>query len=107
MALYIASLNDVIDLHSKRVYVEHWIRIPDLVFAALAVLSVLSMLLTGYLLGLKEKRYGLPTLFMIFSYATVFLLVIDLDRSSRGFFQVNQQPMIELRETVQSELAGE
>ena len=89
VSIYIQSLNELIDLHSKRVYVEMWVRIPDLVISMLALLSLLSMVLTGYLLGLRERRYGFPTAVMIVTYATVFALVIDLDRPARGLFQVS------------------
>lgn len=40
----------------------------------LALLSILRMALTGYLLGLRERRYGSPTVVMIITYATVFML---------------------------------
>ncbi len=105
-AIYIQSLNELIDLHSKRVYVEAWVRIPDMVIATLALLSILMMILTGYLLGLRERRYGFPTAVMIFTYATVFLMVIDLDRPAQGLFYVDQAPMAELRATIQGEMTS-
>ncbi len=105
-SLYIQSLNELIDLHSKRVYVEAWVRIPDMVIAVLALLSILMMILTGYLLGLRERRYGFPTLVMMLTYATVFLLVIDLDRPVKGLFAVDQAPMVQLRESIQREMTS-
>ncbi len=62
---YVQSLNELIDLHGKRVNVETWVRIPDMVFITLALLTLLMMTLTGYLLGLRERRYGFPTVVMI------------------------------------------
>ncbi len=104
ISLYIQSLNELIDLHGKRVYVESWVRIPDMVIATLALLSILMMVLTGYLLGLRERRYGFPTVVMMLTYATVFLLVIDLDRPVRGLFYVDQEPMVQLGTSVQREM---
>ena len=77
-------------------------RLPDMIIVVLVVLSTATMLLTGYLLGLRQNRYGLPTALMIFIYATVYLIVIDLDRPRRGMFTINQQPMIELHTNMQS-----
>ncbi len=105
VSIYVQALNEMIDVHSKRVYVEHFRRTPDMVFFVLAVLSVLTMALTGYLLGLRQRRWGLPTALMIFTYATVFLIVLDLDRPARGLFYVRPDPMIDLRQEIQQAVA--
>ncbi len=105
-ALYIQSLNEVIDLHGKRVNVETWVRIPDMVIVTLVLLTFLMMILTGYLLGLRERRYGFPTVVMIVTYAVVFVLVIDLDRPVRGLFHVDQAPMVDLGASIQEEMGA-
>ena len=65
------------------------------------------MILSGYLLGLRERRYGFPTVTMIFTYATVFLLVVDLDRPAQGLFSVDQAPIVQLRDSIQRDMAGD
>ncbi len=107
VALYVQALNEMIDLHGKRVYVEFFVRIPDMVFVTLAVLSLITLVLAGYLLGLKQRRWGLPTALMIFSYATVFLIVVDLDRPAKGLFVVSGQPMLELRDEIRASVASD
>ena len=104
-AIYVQALNEVIDIHGKRVYIELFMRIPDAVFATLSVLSLLTMGLTGYLLGLRGKRWGLPTGLMILTYSTVLVIVVDLDRPVRGLFSVDNTPMLELRDQVHNNLA--
>ena len=42
---------------------------------------------------------------MIFTYATVFLLVVDLDRPAQGLFSVDQAPIVQLRESIQRDMA--
>ena len=106
-AIYIQALNEMIDIHGKRVYVELFMRIPDAVVATLSVLSLLTMALTGYLLGLRGKRWGLPTGLMILTYATVFVIVVDLDRPVHGLFSVDNTPIVELRQKVQASLLTE
>jgi hypothetical protein len=107
LSIYVQALNEVIDLHTKRANVQDWMRLPGMIIVVLVVLSTATMLLTGYLLGLRQNRYGLPTAVMIFIYATVYLIVIDLDRPRRGIFTINQQPMIELHTSMQSALRKE
>lgn len=104
LSIYVQALNEVIDLHTKRVNVQDWMRLPNMIIVVLIVLSTATMVLTGYLLGLRQNRYGLPTALMIFIYATVYLIVIDLDRPRRGMFTINQQPMIELHTSMQAAL---
>ncbi len=41
---------------------------------------------------------------MILIYATIYLIVIDLDRPRRGMFTINQKPMVELQTGMQSAL---
>ena len=46
---------------------------------------------------------GLGLLF----WAAVFLLVIDLDRPASGLFFVDQEAMVQLRESIQHDMAGD
>ncbi len=62
----------------------------------LAFLSILVLVLKGYWLGFAARRHIFSLALLIVTYATAFLLVVDLDRPSGGFFRVSQQPMIEL-----------
>lgn len=96
VAIFIQSLNEMIDLNAKRVDISIWRRIPDMLFVTLGFLSVLVMILTGYWLGFAARRHMFPLSLLIITYATAFLLVVDLDRPRGGFFRVSQQPMIEL-----------
>ena len=71
------------------------------------MLSLITLTLAGYLLGLRQKRWGLPTALMIFSYATVFLIVVDLDRPTHGLFVVSGEPMLELREDIRESMVSD
>jgi len=107
LAIYLQSLNQMIDVHGERAHIEDWVRIPGMVIVTLAFLSLVSMTLTGYLLALRNRRYRIPTALMVLSYATVFLLVIDLDRPVQGLFSVSQDPIIELHGAVHTKLERE
>lgn len=99
-SLFIQSLNEMFDIHARRKTVTLWTRIPPMIFGTLAFLSVLVMASLGYLLGSNGRRHAFPTFLLVVTYATVFLLVIDLDRPAQGLFQVSQQPMIDLRQNM-------
>ena len=99
-SLFIQSLNEMFDIHARRKTITLWTRIPPMIFVTLAFLSVLIMASLGYVLGLSGRRHIVPTFLLVLTYATVFLLVIDLDRPEQGLFRVSQQPMIDLRQSM-------
>ena len=107
IATYLNSLGRIIDIHAERANTEEWVRIPGMIFLTLAFLSVLSMTMTGFLLALRKRRYGIPTALMVIAYATTFLLVIDLDRPVHGLFSVSHNMMVELRDDIQGRLDRE
>ena len=98
VALFVASLNQMIDTHDKRVNIALWKRIPSLIFVLLGVLSILAMMLLGYLIGLSGLHHLIATSLLVFTYSTVFLMIIDLDRPEQGLFKVSQQPIADLEE---------
>ena len=66
----------------------------------LVFLTVLSLVLYGYWIGWAGQRQFFVRALLIFAFATVFFLVIDLDRPHGGFFIVGDQPMIRLHESI-------
>ncbi len=102
-ALFIASLNDVIDLHTKRVIVGMQYRIPSVLWVVLMFVSVLAMATVGYQFGLAGKRSLAANLALALTFSAVTLLICDLDRPGRGMMRVNQQPMIDLQRQINSQ----
>ena len=99
VASFVSSLNTLTDIHNIRTDLR-WNRIPPMVFLALAFMSALAMVLVGYVRGLNDTVALLSILLLIIVYATVFTLVVDLDRHTDGLFFISQQPMIELRDSL-------
>ncbi len=104
-AQFIVALNAMIDVHGVRAGREKAMRVPPMNFVMLAFLSVLAMVMTGYAQGLSGRRFPIANGALVIGYATVFMLVIDLDRPAQGFFFVSQEPMIELRNSTRAALA--
>jgi hypothetical protein len=93
--LFVESLNDVIDFHTKRVVVGQY-HIPAIIWLALYLVSILSMVGVGYQFGRAGKCDVAISLCLALAFSIVICLIADLDRVDQGSLQVSQQPMIEL-----------
>jgi hypothetical protein len=96
LALFIESLNEVIDLHGSRITVGIYGRVPDTVIVLLFLSSTLTLGMVGYNAGLSRRRSPLTAIVMIVVLGAVLTLVVDLDRPREGFLTVNDQPLIDL-----------
>ena len=96
VGLFIASLNDVIDLHTKRLTQDRN-RIPGSIWAALYAVAILGMAEVGYHAGLNTTRRGLSIIPLAITVSAVMLLIADLDRSHEGLLDVSPQPLIDLQ----------
>jgi hypothetical protein len=94
-ALFVESLNDMIDLDETRVTAGRN-RIPDSIWISLYVVSILTMGALGYEFGLKGERSWPVTILLALVFTVVLGLIADLDRPQAGFLQVSQQAMIDL-----------
>jgi hypothetical protein len=98
--LFIESLNEVIDLHSKRVQAGIRTRVPPTIWAVLLIISVLSFVSMGYQNGLCGTSRSPASLVVALAFASVIWLVMDLERPHQGSLRVSQQPLIELQRTM-------
>ncbi len=100
-SLSIRSLNEMIDVHAKRVQAAIRSRIPTSIWAGLFTLALLSMFSVGYQAGLSATRRS-PAMFgMVLAFAFVFYLIADIDRGHEGFLKVSQQAMVDLQRSMQ------
>ncbi len=98
--LFVQSLNEMIDLHTKRVTAGLRNRIPGVIWAGLSLVTILAMMATGYQEGLDGKRSPLATITLVLAFSAVFLLIVDLDRPREGWLKVSQQAMMDLQEKI-------
>ena len=96
-ALYIESLNDVINVHAMRVSVGLHARIPTGIWLALYALIVLGMFAVGYHTAIAESRRTWMLLVLALSFSLVITLIGALDRAQSGYLPVSQQPLEALR----------
>jgi len=97
--LFVQSLNEVIDLHAKRLTaLEN--HVPESVLLLLCLVAVLSLCLVGYGAGMGMHRNLLPTVISVLLIASVIVLIMDLDRPRRGLVKVSQQRMVDLQDSL-------
>lgn len=104
--LFVQSLNEVIDLHSKRVLFGLRSRIPASVWIALYSIAALAMGSLGYQEGLAGSRRSIAVVALLLTFSCVMLLIADLDRPQEGLLRVSQQSMIDLKNTIAKETAN-
>ncbi len=93
-ALYVDSLNRLIDMHALRVVVGLEAHIPNGIWLVLYGLIVLGMIGVGYQTVIAEAtgRSWAPLILAI-SFSLVIALIASLDRPIGGFITVSQQPL--------------
>jgi hypothetical protein len=98
--LFIRSLNDVFDLHTKRVNAGLRNRIPISIFATLYFVAFLAMSMMGYQAGLTGRRSPIAGLVLILTFSIVLALITDLERPRQEIFNVSQQTMVDLKNKI-------
>jgi ABC-type nitrate/sulfonate/bicarbonate transport system substrate-binding protein len=100
--LFTRSLNDVFNLHTKRVVLGAYYRIPPAMWLALILASGVAMFAVGFQFGIGgNQRIHAAKLALAITFALVMVLAFDLDRAGEGLVAVNQQPMIDLYQSMQ------
>jgi hypothetical protein len=100
--LFIQSLNEMIDLHSKRVLIGLRNRIPAIVWGSLYFVSILAMAEIGYNSGLASSRRSLAAGALVVTFSIVMMLILDLDRPQEGLMRVSQEAMLDLQKSLAS-----
>lgn len=100
--LFLQSLNDVIDLHAKRLHVSMGSRMPPMIWFSLFILALLGMTAMGYQAGLSWTRRSPAELLLALAFAGILYLIVDLDRSQEGLLRVSQQAMLDVRRSMPS-----
>jgi ABC-type nitrate/sulfonate/bicarbonate transport system substrate-binding protein len=99
--LFASSLNDMFNLHTKRVVLGAYYSIPGFVWLALILASTVAMVAVGFQFGIGGgRRVHTASLALAMTFALVMLLAFDLDRTGEGLIAVNQQPMIDLYQSM-------
>lgn len=97
-ALYIESLNELVDLHALRMAVAVQ-RVPVSIWFVLCALVILSMFRVGYHKAIITTKRSWATPILAISFSIVITLIVSLDSHSR-YITVSQQPLVDLRNSL-------
>jgi hypothetical protein len=100
VGLFIQSLNEMIDLHTKRLTAAVRNRIPGAIWAALYGICILSFCAMGYHSGLTGTTRSPVILAVAFTFSVVIALIADLDRPQEGILKVSQQTLVDLLQSM-------
>jgi hypothetical protein len=98
IALYLTSLNQVIDLHTERMNAELGYRVPPIIVMGLYLVAVMTMILIGVYDSYREKHNLIALILVVLIVSVVFLVIIDMDRSNVGLLQIPQKALIDLQQ---------
>src|SRR5215472_6121709 len=97
VGLFVQSLNEMIDLHAKRLQAGLRSRIPGAIWLGLFAIASLSLATMGYHAGLSGTRRSLAIIAVAVTFSVVIELIADLDRPQEGVLRVSQQALLDLQ----------
>jgi hypothetical protein len=103
-SLMIQSMNNVIDVHEKRVTAGLRNRIPLSIWITLLAISIMTMATIGIKAGFTKPRGLIAVIPMIMAFAALTTLIADINRPQKGLFRIGQQSMISLQKSMNKDL---
>jgi len=100
-SLVVQSLNEVFDLHEKRITLGIHYRLPGIIWMVLCGVAILALAMGGYDGGLSGSRRIIAiSVATAVAFSVVFLLVIALDRPYQHLSSTSEAAMLDLRESI-------
>jgi hypothetical protein len=100
-ALFVESINDVIDVHSLRLAAIEQ-RLPKQLGIVLYAATLLSFLLVGVASSADGERNMMAILLFALAFVAVFMIIVDLDRPQEGLLTVSQTALSDLLKQMSS-----
>ncbi len=100
--LFATALSEMVQVNARRETARLTARVPKSVWLSLFVVAGLSLAGVGYYCGLGSTRSWPARIMLVTSFATVMLLVADIDRPGEGTITVSQKPLEELSHEIGS-----
>jgi hypothetical protein len=97
-ALFIASLNNLIDLHTMRTTTALQYHIPISIWVSLLFLAVIATMAVGYQFGLSNAHSYIIYLVLALGISVTITMIADFDSITKGSLLVSQRPMQELQQ---------
>jgi hypothetical protein len=99
MAEVVDGVNRMFDLYELR---QHALRnhVPATILWLLVVMAAAATALTGYVAGFGNKRHPTATAVVLFLIALVIVVIVDLDRPTRGLIRGGQESLLDLQRSM-------
>ena len=97
VALYVQSLNEMIDIHTRRAVAVLNSRLPSSLWLGIYGVAFLTMVLVGLQSSYGERQNWLSLVVLVLVFAVVLTLIVDLDRPLEGLLTVSQQALLDLQ----------
>jgi uncharacterized membrane protein YtjA (UPF0391 family) len=97
---FVASLNEMNNIHERRLTGLRYHVPAEIVFMLVGV-AMVAMGFTGYSAGVAWTHRRIANLIMCLTVAVLIMLVVDLDRPSRGLVQVPVQALVDATRGIQ------
>lgn len=103
---FVEPMSNVISFHHSREVIGFQYRIPDPIWISLYFMTGLAMIAIGYQFGISRGGSIQVAITLAVTFATVIILIADLDRATEGTLLIDQGPMGDLsRQLKESERA--
>jgi hypothetical protein len=107
-ALYLQSLNTLMDRHQERVTVNIHHRMPAIFWAALYGLAALAMVVGGYDAGVSGGgRSIISILAVVIAFSMMLILLVALDRPRQRLSEVNQAALIDVQQDIRRSMQSQ
>lgn len=91
--LFMESLTQLINVHTARVTVGVFQRMPTVLWIILEILIMMAMAVTGYQGGLSGSTRPFARTMAVIAFATLVLLISDLNRPESGLLKAKKAPL--------------
>ncbi|EEF57556.1 DUF4239 domain-containing protein [Pedosphaera parvula] len=99
-AIFFNALNDTIDLDATRMNARRT-RVPGAVWLLVLAVAACGCCASGYGAGASGERGAFANVVLPLLIAVVITLIADLDRPRGGMIVISQQPMLDLKQSLQ------
>ncbi|MEP4076297.1 hypothetical protein [Haloferula sp.] len=103
MNTFVNAVGEMGNANTRRVHKATVTRLPSMLWACLLFLAALASFLLGMSSGFHGRRSRFAATAMLIGFSSVFVLIIDLDRPIRSFFQVTDETSEALLERMERE----
>ncbi|MFL5811326.1 MAG: hypothetical protein ACJ749_17520 [Flavisolibacter sp.] len=103
-SLYVGSVNDVLEIFSKRKTIVLVFRVPSAIWVSLLLLYVLSMFVVGLEIKSRKSRRKINILVMAAAFAMIVSLIVEMDLATKGSrFAISQKPLMDVQKMIKED----